>query len=466
MDTKHAESVDAVSLKDAATQLFNQEVHKRWAGAQNVWRTAWALDTILDYLRVCGVDGSAMGDDALHALNPTYKGNWWDDFGWIGIAALRAAEQQAFPKQGTAFLKIAINAWAYMHGEGWSRSSKAVYPFQDDALPGWSAFAKNHSTNFGAPRVWERIRKTWIGVTDEQVDQCEPRFSPGGIWNSPYTDDSQPHLSPEYGGWDAYLNPIQNTVTNGVYTVLSLRIYQAWKSGIHAEVFAESTLDPDACLSAWAQQIHWFNQWVFNAPAEQSLLYNLSNGGVIRERVSTFHTHAGKFYWDAAYRKDLAWTGDQGLLMGALREGSAAGYLNPRPPVLGEYLKILTGTYSFGLAQRTYGHVKGISLLPWMIIGYNGIPGSFPQGDDPDYQTGVGVFMRYLLQLYQAEPRQLQPFVANITASAKQLATLPLGAPDPAGPCDAFTPSGDDVDQLTAYINRLSVLVMGIALSG
>ncbi|GLQ91673.1 hypothetical protein [Dyella acidisoli] len=466
MDTKRGSIGDVSALKKAAKNLFDNDIRVRWATANNVWRTAWALDSILDYLSICKVDGSALGDDALHALDPTCAGNWWDDFGWIGIAALRAAEQQAFPLQGTAFIKIAINAWAYMHGTGWSSSTSntAVYPFLDDALPGWREFAERPDTQnkkYGAPRVWENIRKTWPSATDEEIAQRKPRYSPGGIWNSPFEGPSQPYLTTTYDGTASYLNPIQNTVSNGLYTILSLRLYMACASKKYKQVFEDSTLDEGACLRAWTGQITWLNSWMMDTPADESLLFDLGMGSVVRERVSTFQSP----YWDAAYRKTLAWTGDQGLLMGALRESRAVGFLLPGLPVLEQYVNIMIGTFKNAYAPRSYGQVQGLSLLPWMLIGETGIPGGFPLGDDGDYQTGTGVFMRYLLQLYLAEPARLQPYADLITNSAWQVAMSPLGAPNPPGNCDAFTPyPGDGLSELTVHINRLSVIVMAIAL--
>lgn len=464
MDTNSETAVDVAAFRREAARLFSSEIRERWARSRNVWRTAWALDTILDYFRVCGVDGAALGGDALNALNPTYLGNWWDDFGWIGIAALRAAEQNAFPVQGDAFVKIAINAWAYMYGPGWSARSQAVYPFQGVELPGWAEFAASHSSNIGASRVWKEIRRTWPNVTAEQVAQREPRYGPGGAWNSPFVDAVHPHLVPSYQGDGSYLNPIQNTVTNGLYAILALRIYQASQNPRYKHVFAESTLDTVACLQAWKDQIHWLNHWMIDAPAEESLLLDLGMGNLVRERVSTFHEWQGQRYWDAAYRRDLAWTGDQGLLLGALREGVASGYLDPLPPVLGQYVNIVIGTFKNGFAPRRYGQVQGVSLLPWIVAGSTDpFSRNFPQGDNPDYQTGTGVFMRYFLQAYQAEPVRWQKYAEQVLSSATQLVYSTSGAPNPDGPCDAFTPySNDDLGQLTASVNRLSVMLLAI----
>ena len=139
----------------------------------------------------------------------------------------RIADQNLLAQRQTDFLKIAINVWAYMYGPGWSQSSTAIYPFTDPSLQGWEHFAQDHESNLGAPNVWKNIAETWPGITNEQKMDREPRYSPGGVWNAPITDEYAPVPVVSYEGTLDYVSPIQNTVTNAVFTILSLRIYQA-----------------------------------------------------------------------------------------------------------------------------------------------------------------------------------------------------------------------------------------------
>ncbi|MGH8080505.1 MAG: hypothetical protein ACREP7_08020, partial [Lysobacter sp.] len=184
---------DVPSYEQEAKRLFTKEILPRWSAARNVWRTAWAMDTVIDYFTAFGLDSSGYGDTAMEALNPMNRGSWWDDFGWIGIAALRAAEQGFVPQRRDDFVKVALNAWAYMQGPGWSRQpTSSVYPFPD--LPGWDQFAIEHPDNIGAPNVWKQVNRTrpnpqppappnaWIG----------PRCIGGGVWNSPLTLQDYP----------------------------------------------------------------------------------------------------------------------------------------------------------------------------------------------------------------------------------------------------------------------------------
>jgi hypothetical protein len=458
---------------EEALRLFNHEIHERWKKSDNVWRNAWAMDTLLDYFAARQIDPAACGVVALKALDPTKKGNWWDDFGWIGLAALRAAEQindhNHHPEYRDRFLKIAINAWVYMYGPGWSKSNKAIYPFTGTDLPGWAAFAKDHTPNIGAPNVWKDIAKTWQKPrpNENQKMQRKPRYSPGGVWNAPITDSSQPELVLSYQGDGQYVSPIQNTVTNGVYAILTLRIFLASSKGAFSNVFSESTLDARACWEAWKAQMGWFDRWMVQTKGDESLQLELDKeSSLVRERVSTFKERGAQRYWDGSYRKDWLWIGDQGLLLSAMRESKAAGC---KLKVLELYPMIVEGVFQKGYKPRTYDRtIKGSFLLPWIVVGSKDPYNEEALGlyFNADYQTGTGVFMRYLLQAYKAEPAFLQKHKATIMKCANNIIKKGFGThPEPDGVCDAFTPSGESVDQMTAYVNRLSVLLLAIEMS-
>lgn len=470
----HAEPTAAAAnpaYRAEAQRLFLKEILPRWTAADNVWRSACALDSILDYFLVSGADSAPYGDDALAALDPTKLGNWWDDFGWIGIAALRAAELGFAAAHRTDFLKIAINAWSYMHGPGWSLSphQRAIYPFTD--VPGWAQFAREHTSNSGAPNVWDRIDQTWPNPPPATKAQLRPRYSPGGVWNAPISAGSAPTPVPAYSASADYLSPVQNTVTNGVYTVLGLRLYLATQNPNFASVFRDAGFNAQACLQAWQNQIQWYGQWMLGPqPADQSLLLKPSaptGGLLVRERVSTFHPVGTQLYWDAAYRKPLSWMGDQGLLIGALREAQGM-HLVPKPAVVDLYPNLIHGAFANAFRPRTYGQVNGSFPLPWLDLDVpNPFWASSPGNDDGDYQTGVGVLMRYLLQAYRADASLLTPYRSMILGTANALVQPGFGVPPPSqsGSCDAFTPAGgSNADLMTAYVNRLSVLTLAIAM--
>jgi len=476
------QSID--QLKNAAQSLFSQAV-SYLQGSKVPWRNACAMDTLLDYYTVCNVDPDEKNDAGgmyLKALSP-YTGTplWWDDFGWIGLASLRAVHQEFSEEHCMSFLKIAINAWAYMHGPGWSnkKNNENIVPFTGDDLPGWKQFQDEmQNSNIGGPNVWKKIADTWSPpppFTEEERENRRPRYSPGGVWNAPIEKRSKPELDGEYCGDRANIEAIQNTVTNCVYTLLSLRIYKAAQFPGYGEVFQESGLDVDLCLQVWKDQIEWFDKWMVQTPAaDESLLLELDTESVlVRERATTFHElqEGGQRYWDKSYCKEWVWTGDQGLMLGALREGKAAGKV--QSDILDLYPKIVEGVFQKGYQTRAYGpggKITGKFLLPWFaIVSKNGpYEEEAMGGDDNDYQTGTGVFMRYLLQAYQAEPARFLKYKDAIVDSANKIATPGFGRPaDPLGDCDAFTEYQvvDPATQMTPWVNRLAVVLLAIEMS-
>lgn len=472
--TQQGVAADKAAYLAEATALFKQ-ILPLWDSAGNVWRTACAFDSLLDYFVVSGTDSAPYAADALNALDPTKKGNWWDDFGWIGIAALRAAELGFAANHRYEFLKIAINSWCYMYGAGWSTASgpQGIYPYLDP--PGWASFASTHNSNTGAPNCWAYINQTWPTVTPEMQAKLRPRYSPGGIWNSPFTSTEHPIPVSAYDGTGGVLNPIQNTVTNAVYALLSLRLSQAAKRPDFAPYFSGVKFNLAACNQAWENQIAWWQLWMLKTPDPlQSLLLTgqqgSQGGSLVRERVSSFHAVNNEIYWDSSYNKGMTWSGDQGLLIGALREANAIYKASP-PPVCGLYPDLIKGTFANYFRPRTYGSVSGSFPLPWLEVGatnpYNATP---PGSDYGDYQTGVGAYMRYLLQAYRAEPTLLTAYKPAIIATADALVNPNFGSPSPAGACDAFTPQDNgngngNADLMSAYVNRLAVLTLAIAIS-
>ena len=157
------------------------------------------------------------------------------------------------------------------------------------------------------------------------------------------------------------------------------------------------------------------------------------------------------------------------MLIGALREGKAAGYVKSN--VLDLYPQIVEGVFKYGYKPRTYNQkISGNFLLPWIVVNsQNPYSEGALAGDANDYQTGTGVFMRYLLQAYKAEPSLLENHKDAIIDSANNIIQSGFGTnAQPSGNCDPFTPypvKDDPATVMTAYINRLSVLLLAIEVS-
>ncbi|MGH8080506.1 MAG: hypothetical protein ACREP7_08025 [Lysobacter sp.] len=267
--------------------------------------------------------------------------------------------------------------------------------------------------------------------------------------------------------------PVQNTVTNGVYALLTLRVYQASRDPRFNHVFLAAGLDLDACQRAWLGQIGWLNQWMEATPGDASLLLRTPVGELMRERVSTFQkvTPPGIRYWDAMFRTNLTWTGDQGLLIGALREARAAWNRSlPMPDALGRYPQLLQGVFRLVFKPRSYGAVPGVYPLPWLEYGAADPYRALPPGQDldiSDYLTGIAVFMRYALRAYRADPALLAPYRNQVLACANGIVQSGFGsAVAPVGGCEGFGPEGGAVeDQMTPYVNRLASLLLAIEMA-
>ena len=356
----------------------------------NFWRVGNAFDTLIDYF--VNVDASNVGlaASALQLFDGGKGGDWFDDFGWWGIAFLRAARHASLLRvDPTTCLNNSTICWQKM----------------DD----------------NAPLVWERA--------DQQTfREAKPRFV-GGCWNNYFSLGCDPLTGP------GKLCGFQNTVTNGLYLVLAARYFQ--QTGYISY------------LTAAQREWRWFLQWfldpslhpderlldVYTAPSPTRML--------VRERVSTYAFWNGKYPPVRAYDKNLNWAGDQGLILGAMVS----------------LISILkdTSLYNFAIGildgiQDRLVDDKGI-LQPWR-------PGIDFQGDSPDYSTGMGVYMRYLLYAFQQDTflkqyilQTYQPFIQiNAEAVCNSIKTCPP------------LPDGTSIEPMECWLNKLAVLNAAIVI--
>jgi hypothetical protein len=298
------------------------------------WVLGHSFDTVLDYfLTTDKSDASAFGILARDRYNEAKNsGNdyWWDDYGWWGIATVKAVTSKLFGGDEIIFRTFAFECWTEINK---------------------------------APDVWQRAK------ANPQYKPYEPRFD-GGVWNH----DFDSGCNPGSGGDD--LCGRQNTVTNGLYWLLAQRLYFE-QQNVDYRRFADREFK---FLNAWCN---------FKTPDLALLNYygNTKEKVIVRERVSTFLA-GGE---DADYRRDLAWAGDQGLFLGGLVDRMRIlGKGSPEYPGLLNIARgLLAGSRDYLTDPQT-----GI-LRSWRP---DPAPG---RGDVGDYSTGIGVYMRYLLSVYQ-----------------------------------------------------------------
>jgi hypothetical protein len=328
---------------------------------KNGWRVGNAFDALTDYLLRFPDAESSPGAVVELAMSrwksPDIQDSmcWYDDFGWWGIASAKAFLDEfacIFGSHRSEFQELATECWDFMH----SGKPNKAYSYR------------------GGPNVWEnRDEGSAPGYFTNPDTWAQPRFDQG-VWQyemfrelrpkakeCSYTNPSDPKTcSPKLGAF-------QLTVMNGLYFVLALRL-RAW--GKEAE-------------KAFGAEREFLQHWFFNPTLpDQQLLWHLADGtGVlVRERVSTYAELDKAFPPVQGYKRDAAWCGDQGLILGGMLDYLQVHPSDPDAQSLPG--KIMTGVFS--------GMVADNKVVQPMTPVMEGI-------DDEDYDCGSGVFWRYLL---------------------------------------------------------------------
>ena len=321
------------------------------------WQQGHMLDTMVDYLGlVSPQEGAGFGEEALLKFLdrggiPGDDGSvpnsplWFDDYAWWGIAALNASRYpRLFGGLTRGFRGIADLMWEPMFRY--------------------------------APNTWANA------CHDERYAPFEPKFE-GGVWNWIYAPRKILSLPETPAGPDqtqiSALESIQNTVTNSLYWVLTARL--------HADTGAQLYKD---CAN---REYAFLRQWFTLPNPEESLMWEGKGDAIVRERVATYKN--GNLL--RGYSPELAWSGDQGLVLGGLVDHMAlVGQTDPRYGDLLRYAQRLTQGVKTRMSEQG-------RLLPW--VPYTNAPDhGAPGGDVDDYQTGVGVYMRYLGYAYRGNP--------------------------------------------------------------
>ncbi|HZG41636.1 MAG TPA: hypothetical protein VEY93_01655 [Longimicrobium sp.] len=380
-------------MTDAASDLRQQarDTFKALNGfysfSSNFWRQGHVFDTVIDYFDLEPEGSAAFGAEAIVAHNSA-NGDWFDDYGWWGIAGLRAVQRpQLFP-QTSDFTRIVDQSWAKM-------------------AP--------------ASTVWEK--------SDQQTYAAmAPRFA-GGVWNGFWPGKNVPTgQSPCLPSSTSLLCGIQNTVMNGLYLVFTARLTGA--KGDQGPYWAN------------AQREHAFlHDWFDVQDPAWRLLRTVGSGVLVRERVSTY-ANGGAL---CGYRPDLAWAGDQGLILGGLVD-----MMRQLPPIDPAYRRDLAIARDI-LEGVLTGLFKDGVLLAWT-------PGEAPGGDTCDYLTGVAVFLRYLVYAFK---NNLDLRQTILDKGYRDLIVGSVTRP-------AFTAACNDTfyeREMIVTSNRLALLVAAIVLS-
>ncbi len=383
-----SESNTAVSLHDlddtfdALSTLFKS--------SGNSWRLAQSLDTILDYFMLnpskakafipiildryhdyyIDPNANELGGNASYQQSypTTAQSCWWyDDYNWWTIAMLKASSmEEAFGKEYTAvFAGISRFCWDTVFRNG--------------------------------TQVW-RNSKTLYG---DYFDRFKPRFE-GGVWNYPYSKDPiqfvpdtpldpNPNLDQHLGiktdvlALPDKLRGIQNTVTNALNLIASARMAEKMEASNNPNILTTAT-----------NQLSFLLKWFAVKDKSLSLYcrFDENDTGLARERVSSYKILN---YPVHAYDENLIWLGDQGLVLGGYAE--MLSHLEKDSADCKSCMAYIEGIIK-GVNDKLANNSQ---LYPWFHLDSNSL-GDSPGGDDADYLTGLGIYFRYLLNLYENYP--------------------------------------------------------------
>jgi hypothetical protein len=336
----------------------------------NGWQVGNAFDTMTDYvLRYPDSEPSpnAVVKAALDRWEQVQSSMcWYDDYGWWGIASAKAFDDRfadVFGVYREQFQSIATGCWNVTHT---GKPDQGPYKY------------------LGGPMVWEnRDEGDEPGYFTSAAGWAGPRFA-GGVWQydlfygerpgppectpNHLPDDVHRKLSDPRSGY-CPLGPFQNTVMNGLYLELALRL------AMHNQ--------GNATLAAAETELEFLHNW-FGVAGDGSLLQGFSDGTLlVRERVSTYAELGGIYPLVEGFATNSIWCGDQGLILGGLVDRVLVDPNNPADPT--------DQTRAIAIAKGVLLHlVDDCGVMP-SSDGFDN------HGDPDDYSCGSGVFWRYLL---------------------------------------------------------------------
>jgi hypothetical protein len=392
------------------------------------WKIGNCFDTLTDYRRQVGsADLPMLGmiRDRYAATRNTRAACWYDDFCWWAIASVKAFDpeyREIFGNQAGFFQQLARDNW------------QVVDTGKDDRvhLGAPQAFTNKDNVTFFEPKpppkdYWvtprfDNGRQSGLhGVWQYDIfgDERDPQHN----WSGPAecSNDTNPSW-PEH----SWLGPYQLTLVNALYFFIAQRIPGA----------AYQLNDSCGFLRAWLGYDPANEPGKDHNGQDLSLVILLEEEGktiaLPRERVSTYAMNPGKPAPHDGYPKveywiypqlngspDRSWAGDIGLLLRGL-----VGYRKDHPD----------DAMCNGLIQP-------------LILGYlshlvtDGVPQPYwPAGDhlfgkdDGDYKSGIGVFMRSVLQGFWSGDDLVVPLVKGapfqrFMKSAKDWANNQLNDP-------------------------------------
>lgn len=372
------ESTPNLILQDYLTQANayykKLEPDFQTTGLNGYWVLGCILDSMIDFLLEAGRENIVpyskgaefLNNAAVVYLNAQSQGEWYDDWMWWGNATSKVFDPiykdlfDANPDLKHNFTEICIQTFTFV------KTGKAPYNPLNPAYAG-TLNAFNYVMQQAAidPKYWREFSKA-----------VEPRWNMG-CWQGPMTPENT------YNPLQQNLGPFQDSVVNGLFYILTQRTLHSQKNlGTQQEI---------------DEMTAFYNNWMNDPGLPSSMrLFNRvsSKAGLFRERVSVYKNGTDI----RGYDENLAWSGDQGLMLSALTNLYFAQSGSPKQASLDTIKAIINGVvgYAIGDINQTYKNV----IMPWchLDLPKSQQPGMAPGGDTGDYFSGTGVFMRGLLE--------------------------------------------------------------------
>jgi hypothetical protein len=383
------------------------------SGDNDFWRLGNCFDTMTDYLLISGAAGT---DGMLRTVQEKFMSvplhhdqrdtvdTWYDDWAWWAIAAAKAYDPlyaEVFGTYGRAYTGIAQACWSVVDqglGDGVHLGAPHAYTNLENQtlwvnppkpLEGWVKPRIDAGRGSGLHGTWQ-----YDIFSNERTRPNTPPADPAAsYWAGPA--EGNPDTNPSWPS-STWAGPFQLTVMNGLYLLLAGRLERAHRSNPGVPSTALQLRDEYGFLKAW------FGEDPHNpVEPEASLLRRVKGGWVVGERVSTYAARDGKYEHVENWLAQATWGGDIGLIVNGL---ATYHELFPDDTLPARLVQGLV----FGYIGRLYSHTEGPRA-------YYPSTGGIFAGDTGDYKSGIGVFMRGLLQAYKQEHSPISDLVEDGT---------------------------------------------------
>ncbi len=391
------------SFKSALFSQYNQLL-KTFDGIKGkvFWRTGNTLDACVHFMvaaqKAWGANDpdvqqakanfQSLANSSFQVYRDAYEndskndftpGDWWDDYGWWGVAALNAY------KNYDAILTPPVNP----NPDCYQKDSKV---------------SKDCCLRF-AMDSWEVMNKYAWGEANQKPGPYTPPVK-GGCWNNYYDDSS--------GG-------VQNTVTNVLFLTLSAQLYQAT---IGQEQWQTQNQE---FLNAACSSYRWFGEWfinrgiyIYRSPVPETLIYWILERPVL---AGNEYNHNGK----VPYAVDQKWTGDQGIFLGGLVALlGMKDAIGSNPDIQALTVELQKAGIKYTAIEYVSHIIAHLTLgITWLFTYSPRVLHEAPFASDlisdfgADYATGKGALMRYLGDVRDVVKASVnfQPFIRDSALS-------------------------------------------------